>query len=100
MTARTPISSGAQAPGTRTPGRLVTIEVEDTGVGIAPEHLSRIFDLYYTTKPKGSGIGLSLVFRTVQLLDGEIDVQSTLGRGTTFKIQLRQAAHMFQGVGA
>jgi len=83
-----------------TPGRLVTIEIEDSGVGIAPEHLTQIFDLYYTTKPSGSGIGLSLVFRTVQLHDGEIEVQSTLGRGTTFKIRLRQAAHMFQGVGA
>ena len=81
-------------------GRMVTVEVEDTGSGIAPDHLSRIFDLYFTTKPKGSGIGLSLVFRTVQLHDGEIDVQSTVGRGTTFRIQLRQAARMFQGLGA
>jgi nitrogen-specific signal transduction histidine kinase len=81
------------------PNRLVTIEVEDTGTGIEPEHLSRIFDLYFTTRPQGSGIGLSLVFRTVQLHDGEIEVQSTPGRGTTFRIQLRQAAHMFQGLG-
>ena len=72
-------------------GRLVTVEFEDTGVGIAPEHLSRIFDLYFTTKPKGSGIGLSMVFRTVQLHDGDIEVQSTPGRGTTFKIILRRA---------
>jgi signal transduction histidine kinase len=72
-------------------GRLVKIDVEDTGVGIPPEHLSRIFDLYFTTKPEGSGIGLSLVFRTVQLHDGEIEVQSTPGRGTTFKVTLRQA---------
>ena len=71
--------------------RLVTIEVQDTGVGIPPEHLSRIFDLYFTTKPEGSGIGLSLVFRTVQLHDGEIEVESTPGRGTTFKVTLRQA---------
>jgi signal transduction histidine kinase len=82
------------------PGRWVTIEVEDTGVGIAPEHLSRIFDLYFTTKERGSGIGLSLVFRTVQLHDGDIEVQSTPGRGTTFRIQLRQAARMFQGIGS
>jgi len=82
-----------------TPGRLISIEVEDSGVGIPPEHLSRIFDLYFTTKPKGSGIGLSLVFRTIQLHDGDIEVQSTPGRGTTFRIQLKQAARMFQGVG-
>jgi signal transduction histidine kinase len=73
------------------PGRLVAIEVEDTGSGIAPEHLERIFDLYFTTKPQGSGIGLSVVFRTVQLHDGEIEVHSTPGRGTTFRVLLRQA---------
>jgi len=73
------------------PGRLVAVDVQDTGVGIPPEHLSRIFDLYFTTKPEGSGIGLSLVFRTVQLHDGDIEVQSTPGRGTTFRILLRQA---------
>jgi len=71
--------------------RLVTVEVQDTGVGIPPEDLSRIFDLYFTTKPEGSGIGLSLVFRTVQLHDGEIEVESTPGSGTTFKVTLRQA---------
>jgi signal transduction histidine kinase len=64
---------------------------EDTGVGIAPEQLTRIFDLYFTTKEHGSGIGLSLVYRTIQLHDGEIEVQSVPGRGTTFRILLREA---------
>jgi signal transduction histidine kinase len=64
---------------------------EDTGVGIQPADLSRIFDLYFTTKESGSGIGLSLVYRTVQLHDGEIEVQSVPGRGTTFRLLLRQA---------
>ena len=82
------------------PNRMVSVEVRDTGQGIAPEHLSRIFDLYFTTKPSGSGIGLSLVFRTIQLHDGEVDVESTPGRGTTFRVMLRQAPRMFQGVGA
>jgi signal transduction histidine kinase len=72
-------------------GRRVEVLVEDTGVGIAPEHLSKIFDLYYTTKESGSGIGLSMVFRAIQLLDGEIEVQSTPGRGTTFRVLLPQA---------
>jgi signal transduction histidine kinase len=75
----------------RAPKRMVAVEVEDTGSGIVPEHLSRIFDLYFTTKPQGSGIGLSVVFRTVQLHDGDIEVQSTPGRGTTFRVLLRQA---------
>lgn len=72
-------------------GRRVKLTVADTGVGIKPEHLQRIFDLYYTTKEKGSGIGLSMVYRTVQMHDGEIEVQSTPGKGTTFTILLPQA---------
>jgi signal transduction histidine kinase len=72
-------------------GRRVEVEVEDTGVGIAPAHLGRIFDLYFTTKDHGTGIGLSMVYRIVQMHDGEIEVQSTPGRGTTFKLLLPQA---------
>lgn len=71
-------------------GRELALEVSDTGQGIAPEHLERVFDLYFTTKEGGSGIGLSMVFRTVQLHDGHIEVQSTRGHGTTFRILLPQ----------
>jgi signal transduction histidine kinase len=74
------------------PGRRLEVVFEDTGVGIAPQDLARIFDLYFTTKEHGSGIGLSLVYRTVQLHDGEIEVQSVPGRGTTFRLLLRQDA--------
>jgi signal transduction histidine kinase/PAS domain-containing protein len=66
----------------------VEVTVEDTGLGIKPEHLQRIFDLYFTTREKGSGIGLSMVYRTVQLHDGEIEVHSTPGVGTTFRLLL------------
>ena len=69
----------------------VEIRIEDTGVGIAPEHLSRIFDLYFTTKERGTGIGLSMVYRIIQMHDGEIEVQSTPGRGTTFRVLLPRA---------
>jgi signal transduction histidine kinase len=72
-------------------GRQVKISFADTGVGIAPEHLKRIFDLYFTTREKGSGIGLSMVYRIIQMHDGEIEVQSTPGAGTTFTILLPQA---------
>ncbi|HJZ77287.1 MAG TPA: ATP-binding protein [Vicinamibacterales bacterium] len=72
-------------------GRRVRVSVSDTGVGIKPEHLQRIFDLYFTTKQKGSGIGLSMVYRTVQMHDGDIEVQSTPGSGTTFTMLLPQA---------
>jgi signal transduction histidine kinase len=69
----------------------VEIRIEDTGVGIKPEHLSRIFDLYFTTKERGTGIGLSMVYRIIQMHDGEIEVQSTPGRGTTFRVLLPRA---------
>ncbi|MGH9373582.1 MAG: ATP-binding protein [Vicinamibacterales bacterium] len=71
--------------------RRVELFVEDTGVGIEPENLPRIFDLYFTTKEKGSGIGLSMVFRIVQLHDGEVEVQSTPSRGTKFRLLFPQA---------
>jgi signal transduction histidine kinase len=70
----------------------VEIRVEDTGEGIPPEHLGRIFDLYFTTKDHGTGIGLSMVFRIVQMHDGEIEVESTPGRGTTFRVLLPRAS--------
>jgi signal transduction histidine kinase len=72
----------------------VEVRVEDTGIGIKPEHLSRIFDLYFTTKERGTGIGLSMVYRIIQLHDGEIEVQSTPGRGTTFRVLLPRAQGM------
>ena len=72
-------------------GRRVAVVFSDTGVGIAPSDLQRIFDLYFTTKEKGSGIGLSMVYRTVQMHDGEIEVQSTPGSGTTFRMLLPRA---------
>jgi signal transduction histidine kinase len=71
--------------------RRVAISFSDTGIGIKPEHLSRIFDLYFTTKQQGSGIGLSMVYRTIQMHDGEIEVESTPGIGTTFRMFLPQA---------
>jgi signal transduction histidine kinase len=71
--------------------RRLALSVEDTGTGISAATLDRIFDLYYTTKPDGSGIGLSIVYRIVQLHGGEIEVQSTEGRGTTFRLLLPMA---------
>jgi signal transduction histidine kinase len=69
----------------------IVVDVEDTGVGIPPENLQKIFDLYFTTKEKGSGIGLSMVYRIVQLHDGDVEVQSTPGRGTRFRLVFPQA---------
>ncbi|HTU02410.1 MAG TPA: ATP-binding protein [Candidatus Sulfotelmatobacter sp.] len=67
---------------------MVRLTVADEGVGIAPADLDRIFTLYYTTKAGGSGIGLSLVYRIVQMHDGAIQVASVPGRGTTVTIRL------------
>jgi len=72
-------------------GRYVAVVVEDGGIGISPTNLDKIFDLYFTTKEGGSGIGLSMVFRAVHLHGGEITVESTPGRGTTFRLLLPQA---------
>jgi signal transduction histidine kinase len=72
-------------------GGRVEVTFTDTGVGIPPDSLQKIFDLYFTTKARGSGIGLSMVFRTVQMHDGDIEVQSTPGAGTTFKLLLPRA---------
>ena len=63
------------------PGGL-HIDVEDTGCGIAEEHRERIFDLYFTTKPGGTGLGLSLVQRIVSEHGGRLELESTLGEGT------------------
>ena len=64
------------------------IRISDTGTGIPPELREKIFRLYYTTKPEGSGIGLAMTFRIVQLHDGAIDFASEPGNGTTFALRL------------
>jgi PAS domain S-box-containing protein len=73
-------------------GEMAEISVGDTGKGIAPENRQKIFQLFFTTRPGGSGIGLASTFRIVQLLNGSIDFTSEVGRGTTFRIELPLAA--------
>ena len=68
------------------------IRIADTGSGIPPELREKIFRLYFTTKQEGSGIGLAMAFRIVQLHDGTIDFTSEPGKGTTFYIRLPIAA--------
>jgi len=72
----------------RGPGRWPRVEVADRGVGIAADAREKIFNLYYTTKEGGSGIGLAQTFRAVQIHNGRIDVDSEVGRGTTVAVEL------------
>jgi signal transduction histidine kinase len=64
------------------------LRISDTGTGIPPELREKIFRLYFSTKKDGSGIGLAMTFRIVQLHDGTIDFTSEPGKGTTFLIRL------------
>jgi PAS domain S-box-containing protein len=73
-------------------GEMAEITVGDTGKGILPENRQKIFQLFFTTRPGGSGIGLASAFRIVQLHNGSIDFTSEVGRGTTFRIELPLAA--------
>ncbi len=68
--------------------RYVKISVTDTGAGISEEHLQRIFDPYFTTKQKGSGLGLATCYSIITKHGGKISVTSTLGKGSTFHISL------------
>ena len=70
------------------PGPYIRIAVRDQGTGISPEHMARIFDPYFTTKPTGSGLGLASVHSIVKQHGGYVGVSSTPGAGTEFSIYL------------
>ncbi|MEQ1885924.1 MAG: ATP-binding protein [Bryobacteraceae bacterium] len=65
----------------------VALDIADTGPGIPPEMREKVFQLYFTTKERGSGIGLAMTYRAVQLHNGTIDFVSDKGKGTTFRLQ-------------
>jgi signal transduction histidine kinase len=70
----------------------VQLTVEDDGPGIPVELRDKVFQLYFTTKEKGSGIGLAMTFRAVQLHNGTVDFVSESGRGTTFRLRFPTVA--------
>jgi two-component system NtrC family sensor kinase len=73
---------------TRRAGAMAELEVSDTGAGIAPENLKKLFEPFFSTKEKGTGLGLAVVYGIVQRHEGTIDVQSQVGRGTTVRLRL------------
>jgi PAS domain S-box-containing protein len=70
------------------PGYYIQLTVQDSGIGIHPDHLKKVFDPYFTTKQKGSGLGLAVAYNIVAKHDGQVSVESKLGEGTTFTIML------------
>ncbi len=108
-------SGGAVRVSVRRDQRLAIVEIADNGSGIPASLLPRVFDLYFTTKPKGSGIGLAMTYRILQLHGGTMEVRSDAEpesptRGTTFTLRIpisvgqsgdtrRRPAHLTEGAG-
>jgi signal transduction histidine kinase len=68
--------------------RFAVLRVTDEGTGIPEEIREKIFDLYFTTKSGGSGIGLAMTYRILQLHHGSVEVQSRIDRGTEFRLRI------------
>jgi len=83
----------------RGPANMVTIEIEDTGVGIPEEYLNKLFTPFFTTKAvgKGTGLGLAITYGIIKMHRGQINVHSKVGQGTTFVIQLPVALPLMGG---
>jgi signal transduction histidine kinase len=82
-----PAEDETNGPGEAQPPE-VAIEVRDSGPGIAPDDLERIFRPFFTTKPQGTGLGLAIVRKVVDAHEGRIDASSALGHGAAFKVTL------------
>jgi PAS domain S-box-containing protein len=84
------VEPGAQGPhaGGVDAGRFVRITITDEGIGIPEEHLGRIFDPYFTTKQKGSGLGLATSYSIIKNHGGSVSVESKPGQGTTLRVNL------------
>jgi signal transduction histidine kinase len=81
-------SKGNGAPSAGSQVHAALLRVADEGIGIPDEIRDKIFDLYFTTKIGGSGIGLAMTYRILQLHHGSVDVQSRKGRGTEFRLRI------------
>ncbi len=74
------------------PGSYVSVSIGDEGIGIAPDHLHKVFDPYFSTKQKGSGLGLAVCHSIIHGHGGKLLVESQLGVGTTFRVLLPASA--------
>jgi CheY-like chemotaxis protein len=92
VTVRLDVKSMDVTPINGSQGTVLVLEVEDTGIGIAPDDQARIFDVFVqagnTATQKGTGLGLSITQQFAQLMGGTIRVQSALGKGSLFRVQL------------
>lgn len=82
------LSAGKGTATDGAPRRIAQLRVSDHGIGIPPDQLDRIFDLFFTTRSGGTGLGLATVRKIIDNHDGRIDVDSALGVGTTFVVEL------------
>jgi two-component system sensor histidine kinase AtoS len=77
----------------------VTVTIEDTGTGMSDETLARIFDLFFTTKPQGTGLGMAIARSVIDLHGGELTIHSVVGQGTrvTARLPLDTAPRRAEG---
>jgi len=88
IAAKNVCAPGAWLPARLAEGKYVAISVKDDGIGIPEKYIPRLFDPYFTTKEKGSGLGLATSYSIIKNHGGLIDVKSQLGKGSTFFIYL------------
>jgi signal transduction histidine kinase len=79
---------GKLTVGLRRNAEMAVVSISDTGLGIKPEHRDHIFQLFFTTRPDGNGLGLATTYRVVKMHEGLLEFTSELGRGTTFRVEL------------
>lgn len=99
VTARNVYSPGQAGPLHLAKGNYVEIGVRDSGIGIPAQYLTKIFDPYFTTKERGSGLGLATCYSIIRNHDGTIRVTSEVGKGSTFSIYLPAAGAEAENAG-